>query len=314
MHRITPTNRGLVDYNALMNWSSLNWNAITAIATVISMFAFVATALYIRAELRAQEKDRFLNITNELFTVWQSREFMEAQLWLLHRLESTTWSEFVEAHRADFGEMAFHRVGSFYDRVGTLVRLGMVDGAEILSTIAPHAIGVWQKIEPLVREARRIENSVLFDDFERLLPACHECYVPKLGKGAKVRPFALIQAPERSVPERNAPERIAPEEVRAMVARGESVTPLDTRWPAQVAKQPAMPPGAVHISAEEVEQRLSELPKERTVIVYCACPNEETSIPVARLLQSHGYRARALTGGYAVLHAAGLTSGGPGGA
>ena len=308
MRRIAPTIGWLVDYNASMNWSSLNWDAITAIATVISMFAFVATALYIRAELRAQEKDRFLNITNELFTVWQSREFMEAQLWLLHRLESATWSEFVEAHRADFGEMAFHRVGSFYDRVGTLVRLGMVDEAEILSTIAPHAIGVWQKIEPLVREARRIENSVLFDDFERLLPACHECYVPKLGKGGKVRPFALIQA------DRIAPERIAPEEVRAMVARGEAVTPLDTRWPAQVAKQPAMPSGAVHISAEEVEQRLGELPKERTVIVYCACPNEETSIPVARLLQSHGYRARALTGGYAVLHAAGLTSGRPGGA
>src|SRR5579862_4714994 len=169
------------------------WNIIIDIATLISTIAYIITALYIRAELRGLDKDRYLNVTSELFGIWQSREFMMSQLWLLHRLEETTWHDFIAAHRADTGEIAFHRVGAFYDRVGTLVRLELINDQEILPTMGGHAIAVWQKIEPLVREARRIENSELFQDFERLLPSCYECYVPSLGQNARVRPFTVSE-------------------------------------------------------------------------------------------------------------------------
>src|SRR5438105_1246759 len=167
----------------------MHWDAITAISSAVSMVAFIATAVFVAAELKDLEKSRYLQITSELFSAWQSREFMEAQLWVMHRLEETTWETFVAAHRADYGEQAFHRVGSFYDRVGTLVRLRLINEREILSTIGAYAIAVWHKIEPLVREARRIENSVLFDDFERLLPSCYECYVPNLQSPEQMTPF-----------------------------------------------------------------------------------------------------------------------------
>jgi hypothetical protein len=240
--------------------SGMNWDAITAIATVVSMVAFVATAVYVRAELKQLEKDRYLAITNELFSVWQSKEFMESQLWLLHRLEETTWEAFVQAHRADTGEAAFHRVGSFYDRVGTLVRMGFVDENEILSTMGGYAIAVWQKVGPLVQEARKIENSVLFDDFERLLPACHECYVPSLGKDSQVHPFSLVQEPDR----------ITPPELNGRLGKGEALTLLDVRQTAQIEKEPRTLPNAVKIPAAEVANRLADLPKDREVIVYCA--------------------------------------------
>jgi rhodanese-related sulfurtransferase len=267
----------------------MNWDAVTAIATVISMVAFVATAIYIRAELKAQEKDRFLTVTNELFTIWQSREFMEAQLWLLHRLEASTWEEFVKTHRADYGETAFHRVGSFYDRVGTLVRLGLVDEQEILSTIAAHAIAVWQKVEPLVQEARRIENSVLFDDFERLLPSCHECYVPSLGPSGKVAPFSLVQLPER----------ISVSDLRRL---GDAALLVDVRRQEQVAQE-GPEPEALHLAPNTIQDHYQELPKERELVVFCSCPNEDTSIRVVRFLRGQGYRARALVGGTEALRA-----------
>src|SRR5579863_1079123 len=98
------------------------WNIITAIATLVSMVAYIVTLLYIRAELKGLEKDRYLTVTNELYSIWQSKEFMDAQLWLIHKMKETTWEEFVAVHRGDVGEQAFHRVGSFYDRVGTLTR------------------------------------------------------------------------------------------------------------------------------------------------------------------------------------------------
>jgi hypothetical protein len=236
------------------------WNAITAIASVISMVAFIATALYVRGELKALEKDRYLKITNELFSLWESAAFMEAQLWLIHRLEECTWEEFVRTHRADAGEVAFHRVGSFYDRVGTLVRLGFVDEREILSTIGAYAIAVWQKIEPLVREAREIENSVLFDDFERLLPACYECYVPALGNGRQVRPFSIDQSTER----------IGPRELKQRLDRREPVTILDVRQPATLEPNPRTLPGAVRMPPDDVAARYRQLPPEHEVVVYCA--------------------------------------------
>src|SRR5579871_2528200 len=111
------------------------WQIVTAVATLVSTIAYIVTVMYIRAELKSLEKDRYLNVTGELFSIWQSGEFMESQLWLLHRLQETTWQAFIAAHRADTGEIAFHRVGSFYDRVGTLVKMGLVNEQEILSTL-----------------------------------------------------------------------------------------------------------------------------------------------------------------------------------
>jgi hypothetical protein len=239
---------------------NVNWNAIAAVSSVISMVAFVLTAVYVRSELKALEKDRYLSITSELFSVWQSPEFMQAQLWLLHRLEETAWESFVERHRADVGEAAFHRVGSFYDRLGTLVRMGFVNEQEILSTVGAYAIAVWQKIEPLVREARRLENSVLFDDFERLLPACHECYVPALGRNAQVTPFSVAQPRDR----------ISQAALKRRLDAGELLTLLDVRAISQFERDPRTLPGAIHIPPDEVEARYTELTPGREVMVYCA--------------------------------------------
>jgi len=273
----------------------VDWNAITALASVISMVAFVLTALYVRAELKHLDKDRYLSVTNQLYATWSSQEFMEAQLWLLHRLDSMTWEQFVEAHRGDFGEAAFPRVGSFYDRVGTLVRLGLIQEEEILSTVGAYAIAVWQKLEPLVREARRIENSVLFDDFERLLPACYECYVPALGEGAQVIPFSIHQpssggastrpAPGHAMPVPPAPARkaappsrhghpagprISQKELKRKLDRGEKITVLDVRGVEQVARDPRRLPNSLYIPPSDIKTRYGELPKDHELVVYCA--------------------------------------------
>jgi hypothetical protein len=242
------------------------WDAITAIATVVSMVAYIVTALYIRAELKALEKDRYLAVTGELFAIWESKDFMEAQLWLLHRLEEKTWPDFIRAHRAGVGEAAFHRVGAFYDRVGTLVRRGLVNKEEILATVGAHAIAVWQKIQGLVYEARRIEQSTLFADFERLLPSCHQCYVPALGPGGQVNPFALTQ-PGRPEP---APARVSLQALWRRLDGGEAVTVVDVRHPGSMAQDPRTLPGAVWLPIDDLPRRLNELHRDRDVIVYCA--------------------------------------------
>lgn len=232
------------------------------------MVAFILTALFVRGQVKSLEKDRYVNITSELYAVWQSREFMEAQFWLLHTLDSRSWPEFVEAHRGDVGEMAFHRVGSFYDRVGTLVRLKLISESEILSTIGPFAIAVWQKIETLVREARQIENSVLFDDYEALLPACYECYVPALGGQVRVTPFTLPT--ESKFTTAKPVMKVTVSELKQRLDSGNPVTVLDVRQRGHLERDPRRIPGSLVIPPDDVDKRLEEIPKDREVVALCA--------------------------------------------
>lgn len=249
------------------------WTIITGIATIVSTIAYIVTALFIRAELKALEKERYLTVTSELFSIWQTAEFMEAQFWVMHKLQSVSWEDFIQTHRGDFGETAFHRVGSYYDRVGTLVRLGMISEKEILSTIGAYAIAAWTKMSPLVHEARSIENSVLFDDFEKLLPACYECYVPQLGKNAVISPFTLRvkKAEPKLEPERKTvAKKTLPKELKKQMDGGLSPTVLDVRQPSHVEKDPSSVPGSLRIPPDEVDKRIREIPPDKEVVVYCA--------------------------------------------
>ena len=57
-------------------------------------------------------------------------------------------------------------------------------------------------------------------------------------------------------------------------------------------------PGALRISAEELEQRHHDIPRDRDVILFCACPNEATAARMALMLKRRGItRVRPLAGG-----------------
>ncbi len=64
--------------------------------------------------------------------------------------------------------------------------------------------------------------------------------------------------------------RIAPQELRSMLDGGEAVTVLDLRNALELEAEDAFKlPGALHISFEEIERRLHEVPLDRDVILYC---------------------------------------------
>lgn len=147
---------------------------IADIAPLISATAFVFSALLVVVQLRNVRRDRFVVITSGLFQIWQSPDFMRDQLWLIHELKETTWKEFRERHGGREGEIAFLRVTGFYNRVGTLVSLRLVDGRVILRTIGGTGYAVWQRVEPYIRDARK-EHPAFLADFERLVPRCRAC-------------------------------------------------------------------------------------------------------------------------------------------
>jgi membrane protein DedA with SNARE-associated domain/rhodanese-related sulfurtransferase len=92
--------------------------------------------------------------------------------------------------------------------------------------------------------------------------------------------------------------RITVDELRKKQLDGEPLVVLDLRSRIAIQQDPAMIPGALHMTLDDVEQKSRELPRNREVIVYCSCPNEVTSARAALLLKRHGFaRVRPLLGG-----------------
>ena len=63
--------------------------------------------------------------------------------------------------------------------------------------------------------------------------------------------------------------RVTTDEVRERLDRGEQFTFLDTRNPTAWGESDKKLPNALRVPADELEQHLNEIPKDRTVITYC---------------------------------------------
>lgn len=65
-------------------------------------------------------------------------------------------------------------------------------------------------------------------------------------------------------------------------------------------------PGALNLTMEELENRLSELPADREIIAYCRGPYCVLSFEAVKALRERGYRVRRLEDGFPEWKAAGL--------
>src|SRR5436190_336294 len=92
--------------------------------------------------------------------------------------------------------------------------------------------------------------------------------------------------------------RITVDDLRQKQEQGEAVVLLDLRSNAALQEDPAVIPGAIRASLEEIKRGNHNLPREKEVVVYCSCPNEATAARVALLLQKSGFtKVRPLLGG-----------------
>lgn len=82
---------------------------------------------------------------------------------------------------------------------------------------------------------------------------------------------------------------------------------VDLRHPLDYLPDPRVLPTAVRISPTDLEKHRDLLPRDMDVILYCTCPNDETSATLARRLQKLGvHRVRPLRGGFEGWRDAGL--------
>jgi membrane protein DedA with SNARE-associated domain/rhodanese-related sulfurtransferase len=94
--------------------------------------------------------------------------------------------------------------------------------------------------------------------------------------------------------------RLEPAELKRWLDQGEDVFIVDLRHPDDLKDEPFTLPGALHIAPQTLAERGHEIPRDRDIVLYCACrPSDATAVKTATTLQKLGIeRARPLRGGY----------------
>ena len=99
-------------------------------------------------------------------------------------------------------------------------------------------------------------------------------------------------------------DTITAEELKAKMAANQPVTIIDVRSPEGYVNSLTTVKGALHFKVRRLKSRLAfpplkDIPRDREVVTYCACPKDESSIAAAQILQANGFkRVKVLQGGW----------------
>jgi len=97
---------------------------------------------------------------------------------------------------------------------------------------------------------------------------------------------------------------ISVEELKAKFSANEAVVIIDVRGSESYANSDSKIKGAIHVNVRKLKFRLGfaplkDVPKDRELVTYCACPSDEASIRAAQILLENGFKqVRALKGGW----------------
>ena len=92
-------------------------------------------------------------------------------------------------------------------------------------------------------------------------------------------------------------DRISVSELRQLIDDGQEFVILDVR-PKEIRTQDGIIPGAVAAHPMDLDPIIKTYPRDLEIVVYCACPNEESAATAAKHLKQAGFKKiRPLLGG-----------------
>lgn len=94
-------------------------------------------------------------------------------------------------------------------------------------------------------------------------------------------------------------DRLSPEELYGMVEAGDPLYIVDLRHPLDYLPDPRTLPSAVVMTPDRLVELGPTIPRDRDVVLFCTCPNEETAVRMALTIRKLGVsRVRPLLGGF----------------
>lgn len=116
--------------------------------------------------------------------------------------------------------------------------------------------------------------------------------------------FIIVMSSAFSYAQTPKVEMISVDDLKAKVTSNSPVTIIDVRSSEGYAAATTTVKGAIHFKLRKLRYRLAypplkDLPKDREIVTYCACPKDEASIAAAQILQASGFkRVKVLQGGW----------------
>lgn len=134
-----------------------------AISVAVALLAFAAAITYYAYHLRAQTRLRQANLLMGLYAKLDTLEFQEA--W--HRVFWLEYTDYDDAIRQLGGRYIGSFVLYFYDEVGVLLRHRLIDETLAYDLFGDSLFQMWEKVEPIVREARaRANDPTIYENME----------------------------------------------------------------------------------------------------------------------------------------------------
>ena len=146
------------------------------------------------------------------------------------------------------------------------------------------------------------------DGFLYYSTATYSWYDPKTFKG-ETQQTRMVHQPKPLRAHAQAQKTpdvafITAEELKMKMTGSSPVTIIDVRSSEGYAASSTTIKGALHFKLRRLKSRLAfaplkDLPKDREVVTYCACPKDESSIKAAQILAAGGFtRVKVLQGGW----------------
>lgn len=146
------------------------WSIAASISTVCGFGVVIYTAIIALRQLKELTKARHLEAMVKIYEIIGSKEARELRRYIYTQLCSAPES------MTDKDREVFEEVSVAFDRIGNLVKRGLVPKDELFATHSEIFIKTWQKLEPYVLYYRRVISDNYVRSFEDLKNSAQAYY------------------------------------------------------------------------------------------------------------------------------------------
>ena len=138
---------------------------IAGISIVIAAASVVVASTFYSFQIRNQLRVRKTDLVMRLYSTWDSLEFQRA----FHHVYWADFHDYDSAMAITGGErQVWTYLLSFYDQVGVLLRRHLIEFDMVDDLLGNSTRQLWEKVVPMIREARERYDPRLYEHFEYL--------------------------------------------------------------------------------------------------------------------------------------------------
>ena len=138
---------------------------VAGVSIVIAAASVVAASTFYAFQIRNQLRVRKTDLVMRLYATWDSLEFQEA----FHTIYWADFDDYDSAIATTGGErQVWSYVLCSYDQVGVLLRRKLIEFDLVDDLLGNSTRQIWEKVAPVIREARERFDPRLYEHFEYL--------------------------------------------------------------------------------------------------------------------------------------------------